>query len=240
MALLQLPQGCGGGTRADKEPAAEPGAPPGKRRPSRGNGLCPGAEEEQWCRRGWPGAEGHTPRGRSDAARLSSLREARLGGPVGLHAGQTGLPGAGQMLSWALEMDVGGRVLGAPLRGCRNAPTAHPALTVGQQVEHQLLVPTEAGVVPEGMGRGRRQARRPPPRSPHSLPARHSQGVLPHSPLPGTHRGVLPHSALPGTHRGCCPTPPCPALTGGCCPTCPARSPPLLAAPADTWQGGRG
>lgn len=181
---MQLPQGCGGGARTDKGHGSEPSEPLGKGRPNRENGVCPGAEEKQWCRRGWPGAEGHTSRGSSDAARLSSLQEAQLGGPVGLHAGQTGLLGAGQMLSWALEMGVGGRVLRASLRGCRNAPTAHPALTVGQQVEHQLLVPTEAGVVPEGMGRGRHQARRPPPHSRHSPPARHSQGgavpLVPH------------------------------------------------------------
>lgn len=67
---------------------------------------------------------------------------------------------------------------------------AHPALTVGQQIEHQLLVSTEAGIVPEGMGEGAvRPARRPPPRPP---------------PRPGAHRGVLSHLSRTFTSTSRC------------------------------------
>ena len=67
--------------------------------PRKSSGTCGGR----------PGADGHTSRGSSDTARFSSSREAWLGGPAGLHPGQTGLPGSGQMLSWAPEMGVGDR-----------------------------------------------------------------------------------------------------------------------------------
>ena len=75
---------------------------------------------------------------------------------------------------------------------------AHPALTVGQQVEHQLLVSTEAGIVPDGRGRGHRQARRPACRpAPPVRPARHSQwGAVP--PVPHVHLHISLLQQVPG------------------------------------------
>ena len=95
-------------------------------------------------------------------------------------------------MNWAPEMGVRGWVLRAPLKGCRKAPTAHPELTIGQQVEHQFLVSTEAGIVPDGRGEDTVRPAGPPARPPR-LSAR-----------PGTHSGVLSHLSRTFTSTSRC------------------------------------